>query len=52
MIIISHILSVLDELEVRLHWIYTHFFCKKQVYKKHEAEIRQELRNIQEMQAG
>ena len=27
--------------------IYT-FFYKKHVYKKHEAEIRQKLRNIEE----
>ena len=27
-------------------------FYKKHVYKKHEAEIRQKLRNIQEAQAG
>ena len=28
------------------------FFYKKHFYKKHEAEIRQKLRNIQETQEG
>ena len=39
----------LIKFSIRMTMVYTFFLKKEHVYKKHETEVRQELRNIEEI---